>query len=75
VGKVQERGATMANQTFNLGYEREWERRRNLQHAVLFPLIERDSTKWGNLHNRILVESDGTAKVAALGMEQLSGGE
>jgi hypothetical protein len=31
----------MANQTFNLGYEREWERRRNLQRAVLLPLIER----------------------------------
>jgi hypothetical protein len=31
-------GGIMANQTINLGYEREWERRRALQEAAVPPL-------------------------------------
>ena len=61
----------MANQTSNIGYEREWERRRNLQHAVLLPLTESDSAKCGKLYRHIMVESDGTAKTTVSGMEQL----
>ena len=60
----------MANQTFNLGYEREWEKRRSLQHAVLLPLTESDAAKWGTLYSHVRVESDGTAKITAPGMEQ-----
>lgn len=63
----------MANQTSTSGYGRAWERRRNLHHAVLLPLTESGTAKWEKLYSHIMVESDGTAKITASGMEQLKG--
>jgi len=61
----------MADQTYHLGYAREWERRRSLQPAVLLLLSESDSAQWDQLYSHPTVESDGTAKITAAGMEQL----
>ena len=64
-------GGMMANHTYNLGYAREWERRRSLQPAVLLLLSESDSAQWDQLYSHPTVESDGTAKITTSGMEQL----
>ena len=43
----------MANHPVNLGYEREWERRRDLQQAAMLPITESPT-----------VESDGPTNIS-----------
>jgi hypothetical protein len=51
----------MENQPSTLGYEREWERRRELQEAVLLHLTENGSAKWGRLYGHF--SQDGTDEI------------
>ena len=54
----------MENQTYNLGHDREWDRRRELQQAVLLPLTEIWDLLAASKH--MTVESDGTTTGSSL---------
>ena len=54
----------MENQTYNLGHDREWDRRRELHQAVLLPLTEVLGLLVASKH--MTVESDGTTTGSSL---------